>query len=228
MGHSHLTSPSSANASAGRRLGRRSCLNKGCGVEFQAQRWNQRFCGAPDCRREVRRWQAAKRQRRRRQVEKFRRQHAVAERERRRRRREPAACLSNNQPDDSQSSPSDAVTAADGAWSRGKALPENFCDRPGCFEPVRPTDTVPARYCDDTCRGAVRLVRDRERKWLRRNTYVGRAKRQHEYRRAQRKAAACHQSPVQGNRPTGRNSVVDSARFKSLRLSCVTNKERPP
>ena len=228
MGHSHYTSPSAGNSSAARRLGRRSCLNKGCGVEFQAQRWNQRFCGAPDCRREVQRWQAAKRQRRRRQVEKIRRQHAVAERERRRRRRETTARLPNNFSDDTQPASIDAPVVVDGAWSRSKALPENFCDRPGCFDPVRPTDGAPARYCDDTCRGAVRLVRDRERKWLRRNTYVGRAKRQHEYRRAQRKAAARHQPPVHGNRPTSLNSVVDSARSDSLRLSCVTNKERPP
>jgi len=226
MGQSHCILPSRANASASRRLGHRSCLNKGCGVEFQAQRWNQRFCGAPNCRLEVRRWQAAKRQRRRRQVEKVRRQHAVAERKRRRRLRETAVCLPNNQPD--ESSPSDTVPVADGAWSRGKGLPENFCDRPGCFEPVRPTDTVPARYCDDTCRGAVRLVRDRERKWLHRNTYVGRSKRQHEYRRAQRKAAARHQPPVQEHPPTSRNSVVNSERSELLRLSCVTHKERPP
>jgi hypothetical protein len=228
MGHSHYTSPSVRSSRAARRLGRRSCLNKGCGVEFQARRWNQRFCGAPECRREVRRWQAAKRQRRWRQVEKNRQQHAAAEHKRRQRRRETTARLPNNLSADPQSASSDGSAASDGAWSRGKGLPENFCDRPGCFEPVRPTDTVPARYCDDTCRGAVRLVRDRERKWLRRNTYVGRAKRQHEYRRAQRKAAARHQPPLQENRPTGRNSVVDSARSESLRLSYITNKERPP
>jgi len=222
MGHSHYTSGSSA--SAGRRLGRRSCLNKGCGVAYQAQRWNQRFCGTPDCRQEVRRWQAAKRQRRRRQAEKARRQHALAEQERRRRRRKDR----NTPPDDHSSSPSDPVTASASAWSRGKGLPENFCDRPGCFEPVRPAETVPARYCDDTCRGAMRLVRDRERKWLYRNTYVGRAKRQHEYRRAQQKAAARHQPPVQEAHPTGRSSVVNSERSELYRLSCVTHKERPP
>lgn len=218
------TSPPGSHSSAGRRLGRRLCLNKGCGVVFEAKRWNQHYCGGPECRREVRRWQAVKRQRRRRKQEERRAEHAAAERERRRRKASLRTSASI-----SDVPPSAAIDAtADCAWSRGRPLPENFCDRPGCYEAVRTSRGAPARYCGDACRQAVRRVDDRERKWLRRNTCVGRAKRQGEYRRAQRKAASLRQPSLRGKGPRSRNSVVNSARRASFRLSCGANKERPP
>ena len=42
-------------------------MRKGCGREYQPRRWNQRYCQDPECQREIRRWQAARRQARRRQ-----------------------------------------------------------------------------------------------------------------------------------------------------------------
>jgi SET domain-containing protein len=70
------------------------------------------------------------------------------------------------------------------AWSRSKRCGENFCDRPGCYDSVRCSCRARARYCTNECGQAMRRVHDRERKWLRRNTYAGRFKRQLEYQRA--------------------------------------------
>jgi hypothetical protein len=66
-----------------RRPRARSCLNKGCGRKYQPRRWNQRYCQAPECLREVRRWLAAQRQARRREDDDAKAEHAQAERERR-------------------------------------------------------------------------------------------------------------------------------------------------
>jgi hypothetical protein len=75
----------------------------------------------------------------------------------------------------------------DGAWSRSKRPCGNFCDRPGCYDPVRCSCRARARFCSDECGQAMRRVLDRERKWLRRNTYAGRFKRQLEYQHARRR-----------------------------------------
>jgi hypothetical protein len=63
----------------------RTCLRKGCNRQYLPKRWNQRYCHDPDCRREVRRWQAARRQAAHREDVSARSRHAQAERERRRR-----------------------------------------------------------------------------------------------------------------------------------------------
>lgn len=164
------------------RLGRRSCLRQGCGHIYQARRWNQRYCGQADCRLQLRRWQAAKRQQRRRSRPEVRQQHAAAERQRRAHRGEAtnSAVRSRGQ---------DAAGTPDGAWSRSKRNLAPFCDRPGCYQPRRQPTRSPARYCGDACARAMRRVQDRERKWLRRNTLVGRLKRRLEYasRRSRRK-----------------------------------------
>ena len=69
----------------GRRPRPRPCLRKGCGRAYQPRRWNQRYCQEPECRREVRRWQAARRQAKYRQEADAKARHAQAERERRQR-----------------------------------------------------------------------------------------------------------------------------------------------
>jgi hypothetical protein len=63
----------------------RSCVRKGCRRKYQARSWNQRYCQEPDCLRQVRRWQAARRQAKRRRDDDVRAQHAEAEKERRQR-----------------------------------------------------------------------------------------------------------------------------------------------
>lgn len=146
-----------------RSLGSRLCLRKGCGRVFQAVRWNQRYCREVDCLREVHRWQAAKRQRAYRQSPANRKRHAEAERRRRvRSSRQPAS-------DDSAN-----TTAGGSAWSRSKVNSKDFCNRPGCYEPLPAATRAPARYCGRACRLAVRRVLDRERKWLLRHRYANR------------------------------------------------------
>lgn len=184
MGQDQHTSFPPALTSRKRRLGSRVCLRKGCGRVFEAQRGNQRYCQDPECLRLVRRWQAAKRQRRCRQDATQRQRHCQAERQRRKRRRAQAtsvACASEN----GSLGSSRAKLAEDaGAWSRSRKFSEDFCDRVGCYDPVRRSSRAQARYCGDECRQAMRRVLDRERKWLRRNTDAGRFKRQLEYERA--------------------------------------------
>jgi hypothetical protein len=110
-------------------------------------------------------WQAAKRQQQRRTHPEVLQAHAAAERQRRAVRREERRLAREEVP----------ATQADGAvqgraWSRSKSFSAPFCDRPGCYEAVRPSRHFHARYCGDDCRQAMKRVRDRERKWLIRNT----------------------------------------------------------
>jgi len=150
------------------RLRPRICLRKGCGCVYQPTRSNQRYCQQADCLGEVRRWQAAKRQRFHRRLPANRKRHAEAEAQRRRKRA-------------AQEAERDAVAVEEragqvGAWSRSTMPSGDFCDRPGCYEPLPGDSRAPARYCGSDCRQAVRRVIDRERKWLKRNGYcTGRA-----------------------------------------------------
>lgn len=185
MGRAHLTTGRGVSASRGR-LGWRSCLRKGCGRRFCARRYNQRYCQDPECRRAVRRWQAAKRQRKCRSQPDGRQRHAEAERQRRKRRAAEPSKPSEGEP---------AVTempTEPGAWSRRREFPENFCDRPGCYEPLRDSPRASASYCGDDCRACMRRVRDRERKCLRRKTEAGRFKRRLEYQAARAKRREGH------------------------------------
>jgi hypothetical protein len=188
MGRLQHIGPCPAPASGGRGLRQRVCLRKGCGRVFQPRRWNQRYCQAPECLRLVRRWQAAKRQRQRREQREHRQQHCEAERQRRQRCRERAATRAG--PTECHPPAEPQPVQAEGAWSRSKHAGVNFCDRPGCHDPVRCGCRIRARFCGDACALALRRVRDRERKWLRRNTHAGRFKRQLEYDLARRRRAA--------------------------------------
>lgn len=78
-------SPNCRPRASPRRPRARICLRKGCGQKYLPRRWNQRYCQDPECLRELRRWQAAKRQARRRQHETVKTQHAQAQRARRQR-----------------------------------------------------------------------------------------------------------------------------------------------
>ena len=73
----YATTPPSAQKRGD--LARGLCLRKGCGRKYQPRRWNQRYCQDPECLREVRRWQAARRQAKRRQDAASRARHAQAE-----------------------------------------------------------------------------------------------------------------------------------------------------
>jgi hypothetical protein len=167
MGQEQLTSSRTASASASP-FPTRQCHRKGCNAAFAPRRWNQRYCREAECLRELHRWQDAKRQQRRRGQVDVRRQHAEAERQRRGRQREEAHVRQVEQSSlaSSSSAPIDAPEPC--AWSRSKKKPGDFCDRPGCYEPMRPSCRAPAHYCSDTCREAEHRVRDRERKYRRR------------------------------------------------------------
>jgi len=229
MGHSQHTAKSSPTASGCRRAGPRICLRKGCGCVFTTSRWNQRYCGNPECQRLVRRWQAAKRQRRRRQNEEHRQQHAQAQRERRQRCREATSASENHEPLPVEKECSPETTAEDGgAWSRRKNAPADFCDRPGCYDPVRASSRTNARYCGDDCRRAVRRVLDRERKWLKRKTYAGRFKRRLEYRQARSRVGSQQNREVRPGSADVAESVGNYSSTSDARLSYRGNKERPP
>jgi hypothetical protein len=166
----------------------RQCHRKGCDHRFVPRRWNQRYCREPECWQLLQSWQAAKRQQRRRTCADVRQQHAEAQRQRRQRRRAEAGVRH------AARSPQATEAAAPRAWSRSKKNSHDFCDRPGCFEPRRPADRTPARYCGDACRQAVQRVRDRERKWKRRKNQAAAAVRgsAHHSPRRERKSPARH------------------------------------
>ena len=163
-----------AFSTSGRRLGLRICLRRGCHRTYRARRWNQRYCQDPECLKLVRRWQVAKRQQQRRQQPEVRQAHAAAERQRRLRRR-VAAASNKVDPEAEVVSRAKLPDEGRGAWSRSKNDSVPFCDRPGCYDAVRPSCRCPARYCGDGCRQAVRRVGDRERKWLRRHAQRARS-----------------------------------------------------
>lgn len=152
--------------SENRESGQCKCLRRGCENHYTPRRWNQRFCGQPECQRLVERWQAAKRQRRVRETEQGRERHRRRERERRlakRQRCDQTPAL--DQPAIGE------ILPPKRAWSRCKAHPKDFCDRPGCYDSVRPSRSRAARYCSNDCRRAVERVRDRCRKHLMRQQF---------------------------------------------------------
>ena len=79
----------------GRRPRPRTCLNKGCGREYLPRRWNQRYCREPECLRQVRQWQAARRQAKHRQAAEAKVQHAEAEKARRERIKSASQAVEN-------------------------------------------------------------------------------------------------------------------------------------
>lgn len=182
----------------------RMCLRKGCGRIFHPGRWNQRYCQDPGCLRLVRRWQAAKRQRQRRDRPEVRQERAAAARQWRVRHREECRV-----PPETRAAPTAEGEETDAAWSRSKKNSSPFCDRPGCYEPPRPSCRCTSRYCTDECRRAMRRVCDRERKWLSRTTAAGRFKRALEYQ-ARRAARADGATQNRGPLPSGGiRAVVD-------------------
>lgn len=185
----------------------RVCLRKGCGRIFDVRSGNQRYCQDPECLRQVRRWLSAKRQRVRRQRPEVRENRAAAAREV----RERKSRLKTVPP-----APTEPVMPAEqpdpsGAWSRSRKIPGPICDRVGCYESPRPSCRCPARYCSHECRDAMQRVRDRERKWLWRNTLAGQIKCQQQAQRrqaARRATSADRDSAGTGEATTTGSNVV--------------------
>jgi hypothetical protein len=146
----------------------RQCLRKGCENRYHPRQRNQRFCRDSFCQAEVKRWQAAKRQQKWRSDANNRIQQADRERLRREKLRlqAQASQLSAKADDvcDLTMADFEPVTLPP-ALSRNSSIPKDFCDRPGCYEPTRPSQRNPAKYCSNACRTAMQRVRDRDRKW---------------------------------------------------------------
>lgn len=216
MGQNQHNLPPSSSA-RNSRFPLRMCQRKGCDCSFVPQRWNQRYCRDAECRRLLRRWQAAKRQQRRRSRAEVRQQRAAAAKQKRAAAR--AAGRSAPRPSCSTTPPR--------PWSRRKKNSAPFCDRPGCYDPPRLTHSCLSRYCGDTCCQAQRRVRDRERKWLRRKTPAGRFKRALEYqvRRVARELQRRSTVPVPA--PPDRAAVLDYRERSDSSLSCHDPQEVP-
>ena len=198
----------------------RDCLRKGCSQVFQPARWNQRYCQETECTRQLRRWQAAKRQRAHRQSPANRKRHAQAEAKRRRAR---AARPAGNEP------VADKKTAGqDGAWSRSEEIPSEFCDRPGCYEPLPDDSRAPARYCGSDCRRAMRRVRDRERKWLLRNRYRAGRDRRAASQRATGQPSKHHLVSAQKTMDDDAKQVGDYRNNQQKALSSSAIQRHPP
>ena len=52
-----------------------------------------------------------------------------------------------------------------GALSRCDAIPKDFCDRPGCYEPKVISQGNTSKYCGPACRNAIHRARERIRRY---------------------------------------------------------------
>lgn len=196
----------------------RTCHRKGCGRKFCPRSWNQRYCREPDCLRLLHRWQAAKRQRERRRQAEKRRQHAAAERTRRQRQRaarKSAAGAAASRPLVA------AVGTAGRAWSRSQPRFQDFCDRPGCYDPLPSSRRGPVQYCGAGCAQAQRRVEDRERKFMAR-----------QQKAAARRAEERQQASVGKAWPSPRTNTVEATRRFGVvpggSRDCVQTSAPPP
>jgi hypothetical protein len=80
-----------------RRPRARICLRKGCRRKYQPRCWNQRYCQDPECLRQIRRWQAARRQAKHRQDAQVKARHTQVERERRQQAKSTSQTVENPQ-----------------------------------------------------------------------------------------------------------------------------------
>ena len=182
----------------------RTCHREGCGREFLPRSWNQRYCREAECLRELHRWQATKRQRGRREEAEKREQHAEAERQRRHRRRETQGASQGVDP----APPSDSQAKTPRAWSRSEKIPHDFCDRPGCYEPLPGPRRGPTQYCGKNCAQAQRRVNDRERKFKqrrrKRKAAPRRSRRRRKPLRRDRRSTPCKASCSERRRASGK------------------------
>lgn len=206
----------------------RACHRAGCGREFLPRSWNQRYCREAECLRELHRWQATKRQRRRREEAENQKQHAEAERQRRRRRGEMQGASQGENPP-----PSDSQAKTPRAWSRSEKIPHDFCDRPGCYEPLPGPRRGPAQYCGRGCARAQRRVNDRERKFKqrrrKRKATPRRSRRRRKPLRRVRRPTPCKASCSERRRASGkaRQRVRSGGQRAAAALSSRDRTELP-
>jgi len=138
------------------------CLRKGCANRFLPNTANQKYRQQAACSIELVRWASLKRQRKRRLDPAIQAREAAAQK----RRHELNKVACNGNPVEPSSSQSDCsledpnACEPPSALSRCDCIPEDFCDRPGCYEPKTTSLGNTAKYCGTECRNAVHLARE--------------------------------------------------------------------
>ena len=143
------------------------CLRKGCTNRFVPNTANQKYCQQPVCTGELVRWANLKRQRKRRFDPFIQAREAEAQKRRRDRNKAqgyanlvaPSIGQSDCPPEECQ------AFQTPGALSRCDAIPKDFCDRPGCYEPKVISQGNTSKYCGPACRNAVHRARERIRRY---------------------------------------------------------------
>lgn len=147
------------------RAGWRCCLLKGCGCHFKPTCARSRYCSQA-CRAAARRWSQWKAQRRYRASEKGRAARREQSRRRRARQREQPQAGAHPLEAERQRAPKPLPERGCEGHPSPRLGKKSSCDRPGCYEGFDRSNRSPwQRFCSALCRGALRLVRLRERRW---------------------------------------------------------------
>lgn len=169
MGKSHSTTHRCSHAKA-RRPRSRKCLRQGCPHRFRPRVYTARYC-SDACRKKVRAWRRWKKRKEDPEVREQRRAQSIRYRERydwpaymreyRARRLDHSKARKGSPP--------------------SKKKP---CNRPGCYELFTSHARSPhQKYCSRPCRNALRRLRDRLQRWVKRITQARRQLRAQEYER---------------------------------------------
>lgn len=130
------------------RFRQRVCPRKGCEAVYTPRTGNQRYCQDPQCRQEVRRWQAAGRQKQRRLRPEVRQSQAAAAKVARLRK----SLLKLHPPLPAKPIVPTEPPQSPGASSRSRKNSGPICARVGCYEPPAPAARCPTRYCSGSYR----------------------------------------------------------------------------
>jgi hypothetical protein len=154
VGPSQHVSKVSSGQAASCRGSWRVCLLKGCGRGFRSSCARVWYCSA-ECLALARRWVCWKAQQRYRSSAQGRARRREQSRRWRQRQKEKR----------SKPSETPAKNGCEG-HPRRRRRGEFSCDRPGCYDSFARSARSPwQRFCSALCRGALRLVRLRERRW---------------------------------------------------------------
>ena len=228
MGSQKPTATTRSHA-RGKPLRARTCLRKGCPRRFQPACWSQRYCQDPECLRELRRWQAARRQRKCRQQPSARHRHAQAEQKRRARRQANPSGSSHKGVAGSCDKGVETAPGDPRAWSRSKTdFRGPLCSRPGCYESPPHSPRCPARYCSDACRRELGRVCDRERKYLMRQRITVQLQRRLEYRATQAKRKRAAHATAAPPAPAPRHGTAGPCDARSRAIALDSCERYPP
>jgi hypothetical protein len=155
VGRSQHRRPPHAVQDVPSRVGRRSCLLKGCEQSFQASHPLSRYCGSA-CREAARRWSRRTANRRYRASEQGKRC------------RQAQSCRCRTRARERKQAESKSDVRGEG-YHHPSGVRNSFCHRPGCYEQFGVTSRSPLqKFCSSVCAIALRRVLIRERRWRRR------------------------------------------------------------